>query len=135
MKSKKRLLNVLCIICALVFFGSGVAKLIQLPEITQFLMKLNYKGQTVMIILGIVEIIGAIGVFFSYTRFYTTILLIIIMVTAIGSQIGAGLELKTILIPSALFCLLSYIAYLDNSIAAQEEEEEIEQTGTLTHSH
>jgi hypothetical protein len=74
----------------------------------------------------VIEILGAIGLLFAASRFYVSILLILIMVASIGSTIGGKLEFSKALWPTVVLFILALVAYYDNAIAAEEEEEEIE---------
>jgi hypothetical protein len=48
------------------------------------------------------------------------------MVASIGSTIGGKLEFAKALWPTVVLFILALVAYYDNAIAAEEEEEEIE---------
>jgi ABC-type Na+ efflux pump permease subunit len=97
-----------------------------LPEKFDFMAKLTSGGEEVAIAIGVIEILGAIGLLFAASRFYVSILLILIMVASIGSTIGGKLEFAKALWPTVVLFILALVAYYDNAIAAEEEEEEIE---------
>jgi hypothetical protein len=97
-----------------------------LPEKFDFMAKLTSGGEEVAIAIGVIEILGAIGLLFAASRFYVSILLILIMVASIGSTIGGKLEFSKALWPTVVLFILALVAYYDNAIAAEEEEEEIE---------
>ena len=131
MKQKKSLVVILSYVAAAVFLFNGVCKIFNiLPEL-DFLEKMNFSkpgspDHTAAIILGIIEIAGVVGLVIASSRATVSFLLILLVVGAIGSEIGAGFQFTSVLIPSGVFVLLAAIAYYDNMIAAEEEEEEIE---------
>jgi putative oxidoreductase len=130
MNSKRKILKVLEILAAVLFIGNGLAKLIDYNLITDFLAKLNY-NRTATVVIGLIEVFGAIGLLFKESRFYVSAFLILLMVGAIGSTVGAKMEFSKAVFPSAVLVLLAAIAYYDNFIAAEEEEEEIEHRNDL----
>ena len=95
-------------------------------KVLEILAKLTSGGEEVAIAIGVIEILGAIGLLFAASRFYVSILLILIMVASIGSTIGGKLEFSKALWPTVVLIILALVAYYDNAIAAEEEEEEIE---------
>ncbi len=125
MNTKRKILKVLEILAAVLFISHGVAKIAGLPYAVDYFAKLNV-NHTAAIIISVFEILGAIGLLFKSSRFYVSIFLILMMVGAIGSSIGARMEFSNALMPAAVLVLLATIAYYDNFIAAEEEEEEIE---------
>lgn len=124
-EAQKKILKVLVFIAAALFIVNGAAKIMQYSIMIDFLSKMNY-NKIAAIVIGVIEIGGAIGLMFKSSRFYISIFLILLMVGAIGSTIGAKMEFAKALWPAAVLVLLSAVAYYDNFIAAEEEEEEIE---------
>jgi uncharacterized membrane protein YphA (DoxX/SURF4 family) len=125
MKSKKSLVVILSYIAAFIFIFNGVCKILNLFEMADFLARMNFSPIATRIIAGL-EIAGAIGLLIPSSRATVSFLLILLIVGAIGSEIGAGFDLEKILPAAAVFVLLAVIAFYDNMIAAEEEEEEIE---------
>ncbi len=131
MKQKKSLVVILSYIAAAIFILNGVFKILNLFPEFDFMEKMNFSkpgsyNQTAAIIVGILEIAGAIGLLIQSARATVSFLLILLVVGAIGSEIGADFHIMRVLMPAAVFVLLAAIAYYDNMIAAEEEEEEIE---------
>jgi len=129
MNTQRKILKVLEILSALILISNGLAKCLGidiLPEKFDFMAKLTSGGEEVAIAIGVIEILGAIGLLFAASRFYVSILLILIMVASIGSTIGGKLEFAKALWPTIVLFILALVAYYDNAIAAEEEEEEIE---------
>ncbi|MEN9522300.1 MAG: DoxX-like family [Bacteroidota bacterium] len=125
MKSKKSLVIILAYIAAALFVFNGVCKIFNYFEMVDFLAKMNF-SRTASIVIGILEIAGAVGLLIPSSRATVSFLLILLVVGAIGSEIGAGFDLLKLMPPAVVFVLLAAIAYYDNMIAAEEEEEEIE---------
>lgn len=129
MNAQRKILKVLEILSALILISNGLSKCLGLdfiPESFDFMAKLTSGGEEVAIAIGVIEILGAIGLMFAASRFYVSILLILIMVASIGSTIGGKLEFAKALVPTVVLFILALVAYYDNMIAAEEEEEEIE---------
>jgi uncharacterized membrane protein len=130
MNTQRKILKVLEILSALLLISNGLVKCLSLeniiPESLDFMDKLTSGGEEVAIAIGVIEILGAIGLLFAASRFYVSILLILIMVASIGSTIGGKLEFAKALWPTVVLFILALVAYYDNAIAAEEEEEEIE---------
>ncbi len=131
MKQKKSLVAILAYIAAAIFVVNGICKILNILPDFDFMEKMNFSkpgshNQTAAIIVGILEIAGAIGLTLQSSRATVSFLLILLVVGAIGSEIGAGFQITKVLLPAAVFVLLAAIAYYDNMIAAEEEEEAIE---------
>ncbi len=129
MNTQRKILKVLEILSALILISNGLSKCLGLdfiPESFDFMAKLTSGGEEVAIAIGVIEILGAIGLMFAASRFYVSILLILIMVASIGSTIGGKLEFAKALVPTLVLFILALVAYYDNMIAAEEEEEELE---------
>ena len=139
MKQKKSLVSLLSYIAACLFIFNGICKVFHilygfeiLPDMPlDFMEKMDFTKPgatnfTPAIIVGIIEIAGAIGLLIPSSRATVSFLMILLVVGAIGSEIGAGFKLMTVILPAIAFVLLSAIAYYDNMIAAEEEEEQIE---------
>jgi uncharacterized membrane protein len=125
MKSKKSLVLILSYLAATIFAFNGVCKIFNLFDMADFLSKMNF-SDAARIIIGILEIAGAIGLIIPSSRATVSFLLILLVVGAIGSEIGAGFDLIKVIPPAAVFILLAMVAFYDNMIAAEEEEEAIE---------
>ena len=131
MKQKKSLVSLLSYIAAAIFIINGVFKILNIFPEFDFMEKMNFSkpgatNMTAAIVVGILEIAGAIGLLIPSARATVSFLLILLVVGAIGSEVGAGFQVMKVLMPAAVFVLLAAIAYYDNMIAAEEEEEEIE---------
>ena len=131
MKQKKSLVAILSYLAAAIFIFNGICKILNILPDFDFMEKMNFSkpGSTdhiPAIIVGILEIAGAIGLIIPTSRATVSFLMILLVVGAIGSEVGAGFQFTKVIAPAAVFVLLAAIAYYDNMIAAEEEEEEIE---------
>ena len=85
-RGKNIALWALRVLLALPFLGSGGAKLTGTPVMVAIFTKIGF-GQGFRVLTGLLEVLGAIGLFFPrYTR-YAALLLALVMLGAIGFHI------------------------------------------------
>jgi len=105
---------VLRVLVGLAFLGSGGAKLAGAPAMVAIFTKIGL-GQGVRILTGVLEVIGAVGLFIPRYTFYAALLLAAVMLGAVGFHL-------TILggnpaAPIVLLLLSGLIAWLSRNTA------------------
>ena len=74
---------VLRVLLALAFLAAGGSKLASAPQMVAIFAKIGF-GQGFRILTGLLEVVGAIGLFVPRFVFYAAILLAVVMIGAIG---------------------------------------------------
>ena len=120
------LLNTLTVLVVIAFVVSGLSKILGLGYAELFVSRLSTsKGASIFI--GAIEIIGGVGLIFPSSRFYVGTVMVLVMVGAVGSHFGGTQGYRGALLPGVLFLLISLLLYVDNTLAAEEEEEALDE--------
>lgn len=113
MRTKQVLFYILLILNSLAFIFSGGGKLIGLEEAIKQNQLLNLEIWFIKLI-GFFEVLGVIGLWLTKFRPYVAICLMVIMMGAIGTHIGAA-QPQNVVPATALFIFLSFVLILDKN--------------------
>ena len=110
--------NIFIVIICVGFLGAGMLKLVELPALVA---EFKYWGFPLwsMYLIGLVEILLSIGVFYLPTRIKSLIGLIILMFGAMTVHIIFG-EYNYVLAPIMLSMLCGLIIYMENRLVKNE---------------
>jgi putative oxidoreductase len=110
--------NIFIVIICVGFLGAGMLKMVELPELVA---EFNYWGfpAWIMYVIGIIEIVLAIGVFYLPTRIPSLFAFIVLMTGALLVHIVYG-EYNFLIAPIFLSTLCGIIIYLESRIVKNQ---------------
>jgi len=110
--------NILILVICVGFLGAGMLKMVELPALVA---EFNYWGFPVwvMYVIGLIEIVLAIGVFYLPTRIPSLFAFIALMTGALLVHIVYG-EYNFLIAPIFLSTLCAIIIYLESRIVKNQ---------------
>lgn len=114
MKARRVIMWILLVLAAGQFICVGAAKSAGVEAMMKGFRELNYTDGFGRFI-GVCELLGGIGLLLSRTRLWAALGLMIIMVGAVGSHLGAGQAPDTTVPAAVSFFMLLGILALDDS--------------------